>query len=466
MNAKQWLTTYLDSHQGDYNQISDDIWSFSELKFDTPQSAKRLADHLKSKGFSIQSGVAGLDHAFIAEYGQGSPVIGFLAEYDPLPGMSQVADCLTKQAEIADGAGHGCGHNALGTGAVAGAVAIKEYMQANNLKGTLKVFGCPAEEMGYGKSIMAANGVFKNLDAILTWHPMDTTGNWGFSTLAVSQLYFSFTGLSSHAGAAPELGRSALDAAELMNVGVQFLREHMIDSARVHYAFIDVGGQAANVVQPTAKLHYFIRAPRREEVSALTERVIKIAKGAALMTETEVEITRDCSAAEYIVNQALGTAMYENLKAITPIAYTPEEYAYAQPFFDSMSETVKSGLAQRLSKVYASLHPDELSRLIKSPINDVPAPLTYSDKPMTGSTDVGDASWFAPTAQVTIAYGPNGTAPHSWQWVAFGKSGIAHKALLTAAKTIAMTAFDLLTNPSILSKAQEEHVKNMSGKVY
>lgn len=466
MSAKKWLNDYLDQSKQKYFDINDTIWGYHELVFDTPKSAELLMQTLASQGFTIEKGVGGLKNAFVAVWGSGKPVIGFLAEMDALPGMSQVADLSEKKAEENGGAGHGCGHNAIGTGVIAGAVAIKQLMEKEKLKGTLKVFGCPAEEMGYGKSIMAREHVFDGLDAILTWHPMDTTSAWGYSCLAVAQLYFSFTGLASHAGAAPELGRSALDAAELMNVGVQFLREHMIDTARVHYAFIDVGGTAANVVQPTAKLHYFVRSPKRDQVKALVERVIKIAKGAAMMTETEVEIVRDCAAAEYIVNKTLTTAMYRNLESVTPIEYSKEDYEYMQPFFDGMSETVKAGLKNRLSGIYPAMTEEELNRLASSPINDVRAALVFPEKPMTGSTDVGDASWFAPCAQVTIAYGPNGSAPHSWQWVACGKSGATHKALLTAAKTIAMTAYDALTDEQLLKSASAEHDKNMSGMVY
>lgn len=463
--SKQAINLYIDNNQQRFIDASDAIWDLAEIKFDVKHSGQQLMDLLSSEGFTIEQGISGMESAFEATFGNGGVVIGVLAEYDALPGMSQQANCAEKKAVEHDGNGHGCGHNALGVGAVAGAMAIASVIKEKNLNATIKVFGTPAEEMGYGKSYMARDGVFDVCDCIMTWHPMASTGVWGYSTLAVNQLYFEFSGVSSHAGANPEMGRSALDAAELMNVGVQFLREHIIDQARIHYAFIDVGGTAANVVQSSAKLHYFIRAPKQKGANDITERVIKIAKGAAMMTETEVNVVWDAAAAEYIVNKTMGDVMYANLVEVAP-SYTEEEYKYAQAYFDSLPATTKAQLKNRFKAVFPSKTDEEIEQLASASINGELDPCIYTDRPITGSTDVGDASWIAPTGQITVAYGPNGSGPHCWQWVAMGKSSVAHKALLTAGRVIAMSALDLIENPELVEKAKQEHKRTLGSTHY
>ncbi len=413
MKEKQQLLDYIDSNADFFRGISDQIWDHPEVRFDTPHSAKLLADTLREQGFDVEEGVCGLPHAFRATYGAGSPAVGFLAEYDALPGMSQQAGVPERLPLLEGAPGHACGHNAIGAGNLVGALAVRDFMQRNHLPGRLVVFGCPAEESGFGKAVMARQGAFDGLDALLTWHPMEDTTLWGGSCLSIALIYYTFQGVASHAAAAPEKGRSALDAAELMNLGVQFLREHIPSTARIHYAFLDVGG-----------------------------------------------------AADYVVNRALGTAMYENLKRVTPLPYTKEDYDQARPFFDREDGDAKAALLARLRRVYPHFSKEELDSLAASPLNHALAPLAFPAEAMMLSTDVGDASWFAPTAQVTVAYGPNGSAPHSWQWVAMGKSGAAHKAMLTAAKTIAMTAYDVLTDGELREKARKEHKENMRGRVY
>ncbi len=462
---KQEIINFINENQNILNDASDKIWDLAEIKFSVEKSSEILCDILAKEGFTIEKGICGMSNAFVATIGSGKPVVGLLAEYDALPGMSQVADSHEKKASCSSENGHGCGHNALGVGSVAAGIALASLIKQNKLNATIKVFGTPAEEIGYGKAYMAKEGAFDNLDCIMTWHPMSAPGVWGFSTLAVNQLYFEFKGVSSHAGAAPELGRSALDAAEIMNIGTQFLREHIIDSARVHYAFLDVGGTAANVVQPTAKLHYFVRAPKQKDANEITDRIIKIANGAAMMTETEVKVTWDAAAAEYIVNQTMGNVMYENLSQVVP-TYSKEAYEYAKPFFDGQADLVKVGLEGRFRAMFPNASEEEIKKMASSPISDVLAPCSYPSAPMTASTDVGDASWFAPTGQIVLPYGCNGSGPHSWQWVAMGKSEIAHTAVTTAGKVIAMSAVDLIQNPELLNKAKEEHIKNLNGQTY
>ncbi|MHC5228489.1 amidohydrolase [Enterococcus sp. LJL99] len=465
MSKKQQIASLIDAKKEQFIAAADCIWGTPETRFATDESVKPFLEILAKEGFSIERGVANMENSFVATYGSGSPVIGILAEYDALGNLSQVADLGEQKAEEVGGNGHGCGHNLLGTGALAGAVGIKDLMEQDGLTGTIKLFGCPAEESGYGKAYMARDGVFDCLDVALTWHPMDMSMAWGLSSLAVYQIYYTFKGISAHAAAAPEQGRSALDAAELMNIGTQFLREHIIDQGRVHYAFLDAGGESANVVQPTAKLHYFIRAPKIEQAKAIFERVNKIAEGAALMTETEVEIDFDSACADYLPNKEVTTAMYENLKEFGSLELTEEDQAYSQRYYDSLNEATKASLVAKAKQNFPTASEAELERLGKLPILDQIGPLFFSDA-TSGSTDVGDVSWVCPTAQVLVGCEPQGTPPHSWQWVANGKSSVAHKGLLAAGKTIATTAYDLLTNPELVAKAKAEHQVTVGGKKY
>lgn len=465
MDTKDFIKQFIDENQAEFIAASDKIWDLAEIKFACPKSAEVLKELLRKYNFSIEDELANVPNSFVASFGEGGLSVGILAEYDALPALSQTADVSVKDQD-SSGNGHGCGHNAIGAGAVTAAIALAKALEKYALPGRVLLFGCPAEEAGSAKAYMAANGVFDQTDFILTWHPMENSANWGRSSLANSQLFFRFKGVSSHAGQAPELGRSALDAAELMNVGTQFLREHVSDSVRIHYAFLDAGGEAANTVQPTAELLYIIRAKEREEVSSITQRVIKIAEGAALMSDVAWEYEWDSAASNYLVNQNLEHVMYKNLESLYPLDYTAEDYAYMKAFHESLSPYVLEANEKRIRSAFADLAEEELQKIIQSPIADRLFPEAYSSLPMTGSTDVGDASWIKPMAQVIIAYGPNGSNPHSWQWVATGKSHVAHLALLTAGKTIAMTAWDVMKNPEILAKAQVEHEKILAGREY
>ncbi len=251
-----------------------------------------------------------------------------------------------------------------------------------------------------------------------------------------------------------------------MNIGVNFLREHMIDEGRIHYAFTDAGGTSANVVQPTAELYYFVRAPRTDQAKEIYDRVVKIAQGAAMMTDTELEIDFDSACASYLVNHELGRVMYDNLQQVSPIEYTPEEMVYAEQYYDQLPETTKNQIARKIEAFLPGEEKAVIEEEAKSPINRLVAPLAFPGKPMSGSTDVGDVSWTIPTATAVVTTAPNGTPAHSWQWVATGKSSIAHKGMITAGKIIAMTALDLLENPEIINKVKEEHIRNLSGKPF
>lgn len=465
MHAKDEIVRVIEEKRETFIQAADSIWETPETRFATKQSVQHFYRILEAEGFSIEKGVANMDYAFVATYGEGKPVIGLLAEYDALSNLSQVADLGEQKAEIAGGDGHACGHNLLGIGALAGAVGIKEYMQKHGLSGTVQLFGCPAEESGYGKAFMARDGIFDHLDVALTWHPMDTNTAWGDSSLAVYQVYYKFKGVSAHAASAPEKGRSALDAAELMNIGVQFLREHIMDQGRIHYAFMDVGGNSANVVQSSACLHYFIRAPKMDQAKAIYQRVNKIAEGAALMTETELEIIFDSACADYLPNQAVSTAMYENLKNYGSLGLTEADQAYSQRYYESLSPEIKNALLAKARQENPTADEAEIQRIGTQPVREQVEPLAFSNA-TSGSTDVGDVSWVCPTAQVLIACEPHGTPPHSWQWVANGKSSVAHKGMLAAGKVIATTVYDLLTDPALVEKAKQEHKKTLNGSTY
>lgn len=466
MHTKKKIIDLIEAKAKIFTEVSDRIWEFAETRFSLAQSADALCAILARDDFVVERPIAGMRDAFVATYGEGKPVIGILAEYDALPMLSQVAGLPEEKMLEENGAGHGCGHNALGAGALAGAIGIKDYMKENNITGTIKFYGCPAEESGSGKAFMARGGVFEGLDAILTWHPMTETQIWGSSSLANYQVYFEFKGQSAHAAAAPQHGRSALDAAELMNIGVNYLREHIIQEARIHYAYIDAGGQFPNVVQAHAKLLYFIRAPKSSQVKEIFDRVVKVAEGAAHMTETKMEILWDSACAEYIVNDRLAHAMYANMEELGDIKYTDEELAFAKTYTDTLGEESKKNTKTLVKKAFHDTEEERIEQLIKEPIIGALFPYTLTDMAMSGSTDVGDASWQAPTAQLTATCYPSGTIPHSWQYVACGKSSIAHKGLLYAGKIIAMTALDLLENPQLLKEANEEFRQRLQGKTY
>ena len=465
MDIKNNITKLIEDKKDKYFNASNQIWEFAETRFNSPKSADVLIKLLEDEDFTVKRDISRMENAFIGTYGTGKPVIGILAEYDALGNLSQVEDLPTRKFKVENGAGHGCGHNLLGVGAVAGAIGIKDLMKENNINGTIKLFGCPSEESGYGKAFMARDGIFNDLDCALTWHPMDFSTAWTSSSLAVLQIYFNFKGKASHAAAAPELGRSALDAAEIMNVGVNFLREHIIDEARIHYAFIDAGGESANVVQPTASLYYFIRAPKTSQAMDIYKRVVKVAEGASHMTETELEIVWDSACANYIPNDSITKIMYGNLNSLMPINYTEEEIEYANKFYKTIGESMINNVKNRAIKHFSEKGEDKVNEIIGSPLLGEILPYNALSK-AGGSTDVGDVSWNTPTGQIVVTTATQGTPAHSWQWVATGKSSVAFKGMLTAAETIAMTAYDILTNPSILEDARKEHVENLAGEIY
>jgi len=466
MGDKKKIMDFIDAKAGLFTNISDCIWKFAEIRFDLKQSADTICNTLRSEDFKIERGIGGMAHAFVATYGSGTPVIGILGEYDALPNLNQVAGITEKKEEKPDGNGHGCGHHLLGTGALAGAIGIKDYIKETGLQGTIKYFGCPAEESGSGKAFIANAGFFNGIDAFLTWHPMNENMVWGSSTLANYQIYYSFEGRAAHAALAPEYGRSALDACELMNIGVNYLREHIIQGARIHYAYNNSGGKAPNIVPANAELLYYIRAPKTRQVRDIFERITDIAKGAALMTGTTMNMRWDSYCAEYLVNDALSKVMYENLLLVGPSQYTKGELDFAKSFIETLPESSKQGISATVKRLFFGESDKRIEEIASKPIISDIVPYTLNPYPLLISTDVGDASWHAPTAQFTTACFPAGTVVHSWQCVAFGLSSVAHKGMLQAGKVIATTALDILENPLLVEKIRAEYIKSLEGDSY
>ncbi|WP_312114934.1 M20 family metallopeptidase [Brevibacillus reuszeri] len=450
MHTKQ-IAEMIENKRDSFIKVSDRIWEFAETRFEEYQSAELLAQTLESEGFQVERGVGGIQTAFIGSFGSGSPVVAILGEFDALSGMSQKKGQAKEEPLVPGANGHGCGHNLLGTASLAAAVAVKQYMEENNMSGTVRYYGCPGEEGGSGKTFMARAGLFEDVDFALCWHPMGYNSIMAIESLANYQVYFKFRGKSAHAAASPHLGRSALDAVELMNVGVNYLREHIITDARVHYAITNSGGLSPNVVQPYAEVLYLVRAPKVAQVQEIYERVCKIAKGAALMTETEVEIVFDKACSNVVQNETIEQVMYKNFQDLGVPVHDEEELKLAKSVRATLTEQERQ-TAERLSA--DTLDPDMVSWI---------NPYTGATIPLNGSTDVGDVSWITPTAQCTTACFINGSTLHSWQWVTLGATSMAHKGMLHAGKVMASTAIDMLKNPELIEKAKAE-LKQRLGK--
>ena len=456
-------------HVKDYSQalseISCRIWDYAELKFDEVKSAEEIAALLEAEGFSVSRGIAGMETAFSASWGTGSPVIGFLGEYDALSGLSQEAGLSEKKPVPKQECGHGCGHNLLGSAAAGAALMLRDYLKENGKQGTVLFFGCPGEEGGSGKAYMARAGVFDSLDAALTWHPGGGNAVMTGSMMANCQVYYRFHGRSSHAAAAPHLGRSALDAVELMDVGVNYMREHMEPTDRIHYAVLDTGGTSPNVVQNHAEVLYLIRSTDAEKVRALYERVNRIAQGAAMMTETEVEIIFDKACSSTLSNAVLEDVLYRSMQRIPLPEYTEEELAFVKAVKDTYSDLDPSSdlsisfLPNREKRLYAK-------RFRESLMADFIVEHHHLDVNVAGSSDVGDVSQTVPTAQFVAATAAPGTPGHSWQMVSQGKSGTALKGMLYAAAVLADAGKQLVEDPPLLAKAKEEFAEETGGQKY
>jgi aminobenzoyl-glutamate utilization protein B len=449
------IETALAAHEPDLKALADRVWATPELLYGEFASCAAHVEVLRAKGFRVTEEVAGIPTAVMGEAGEGGPVIAILGEYDALPGLSQEAGIAEPRPLQAGGNGHGCGHNLLGAGALLAACAVKDWLEASGIPGRVRYYGCPAEEGGAAKAFMVRDGAFADVDAAITWHPDCFTRVDDPPSLANTRMDFAFTGKAAHAAAAPHLGRSALDAVELMSVGVNYLREHMVNGARIHYAYLDAGGTAPNVVQAQARVRYSIRALELGDMLALVERVRDVAKGAALMTGTAVEAKIFSAVSNNLVNEVMDRAMQEVLEAIGGVPFDAADQDFARA-------------------IRATLTPEDLLAPWRG-IGRAPEEMALFDgvvglRPggdlMIGSTDVSDVTWAVPTTEVLVATHAIGSPGHSWQITAQGKSPAAHKGMAHAARAMARLAQRLIEEPVLLAEAKAEHAGRLARTPY
>jgi len=429
----------LDSKGASYHDVAMKIWGFAEVGFQEVRSSALLQQQLSAAGFTVTAGVAEIPTAFVATYGTGHPVIGIVGEFDALPGLSQ--DAVPARRPRQEGApGHGCGHHLFGTASTAAAIAVKDWLVAAGRPGTVRFYGTPAEEGGSGKVYMLRAGLFDGVDAVVSWHPADRNEATPGSTLANITAKFRFHGVAAHAAAAPEKGRSALDAVEAMTHMVNMMREHVPERTRIHY-IITRGGAAPNVVPDFAELYLYARLDDMTVLDGIWDRIVDASKGAALGTGTTVDHEITGAVYNVLPNTYLSSVMKRNLERVGGVTYSPEERAFA--------EKIRTTLAPPIP-------PLGLEAQVVSTRGDL----------SSASTDMGDVSWRVPTVQLTAATWVPGTPAHSWQAVAAGGTGIGAKGMMVAAKAMALTALDLFLDPSHLKAARAEFEERTAGRVY
>ncbi len=442
-DGHQQLEKLVDQHSAEFSKVSKEIWGYAELGYHEEKSSALLQSELKNAGFRVETGVAEEPTAFIASYGEGKPVVAILGEFDALPGLSQAA--VPDRNPVTTGApGHGCGHNLLGSGAALAAVALKQYMEANHVRGTLRYYGTPAEEGGSGKVYMVRAGLFRDVDVVLQWHPADRNAVSNGGALAITSAKFKFHGIAAHAAMAPDRGRSALDAVMLMGNGIEFLREHVPANTRMHY-IISNGGLAPNVVPDTAELYLMARSPTLPGLDLIWARIMKIAQGAAMMTETTLETNIVSSDANIVANDVLAKVAQKNLEEVGGFSYTPEEMHFAEELQKSLPPEGRR-----------DLHSTEIVQPLRQFDPNAPA----------ASTDVGDVSWNVPTIGFGSATFVPGVAAHTWQAAACAGTTIGQKGMVVSAKALALTAADLFASPQLVADAKVEFVRQLQGKKY
>ncbi len=462
MKTKAEIMDWLEKNSKDFTQISDFIWENPEVAYKEFKASKCQADYLEQHGFAIRWDIGGINTAFIAEWGKGKPIIGFIGEYDALASLSQKVQ--TTQSPVEEGgAGHGCGHNLLGTGALAAAVAVRYWLESTGIEGTVRYYGCPAEEVLSGKTFMARDGAFDDLDAGLNYHPANINAPSKGSMVGLTDIKFRFHGRSAHAGGSPHLGRSALDAVELMNVGANYLREHVTEKVRIHYV-ITHGGDLPNVVPDEAEVWYFIRAHKPEEMQEVLNRVRKVAEGAALMTETRMEEVFQGACSHVLNNHYLADLQYENMKEIGPIRFNDEDIRFARQIHEQFpTEFIGEMIKEMKLTPELQCMVDEIK---DEPLWAINLPAMDADAIYTGSTDVGDVSLITPLSMLSTTCVPITAPGHNWAFTAACGSTIGHKGMMHAAKIMAATAFDLYSDPQHLKKARDEFNASTKGKPY
>ena len=445
MDNRSYIWRGVDAIKERFTDLSDRVWGTPEVCYTEARSCAEHLAELRHQGFRITEKVAGIPTAVMGEWGEGGPVIAFLGEYDALPGLSQEADVAEPRPLQAGGHGHGCGHNLLGSAALLAATAVKDWLATHNVPGRVRYYGCPAEEGGAAKAFMVRSGAFDDVDIALTWHPHSFWEVAVTPSLANTRADFIFTGRASHAAASPHLGRSALDAVELMNVGVNYMREHMPSDARVHYALLDTGGIAPNVVQAHARVRYSIRARDLPGMNEMVGRVHKIAQGAALMTETAMQMKIISAVSNILPNIPLEQALHRIMEDLGPPHFDAADQDFAAQIRSTLTD-------KDIAAVYHAIGMDPTDR----PLADFLVPLDAKRNPLVGSTDVGDVSWVVPTVQVHAPTVAIGTPFHTWQVVAQGKSPAAHKAMVQAAKAMAGLGIKTLTEPELIEAAKAD----------
>ncbi|MEI4473926.1 amidohydrolase [Frigidibacter sp. MR17.24] len=447
---------HVETHREDLIGLSDRVWGMPELLYGEYRSCAEHAAMLNDKGFRVTQEVAGIPTAVMGEAGEGGPVIAILGEYDALPGLSQVAGIAEPMPAEAGGAGHGCGHNLLGSAALLAACALKDWLAATGTPGRVRYYGCPAEEGGAAKAFMVRDGAFDDVDAAITWHPATMTKVDEAQSLANTRMDFTFTGRASHAAAAPHLGRSALDAAELMNSGVNYLREHVPQESRIHYAYLDAGGTAPNVVQARTKVRYAIRSTSLAGMLALNERVKLVAQGAAMMTETKVDISIMSAVSNMLGNTPLEEAMQKAMDELGGVDFDEADRAYAAKIQETLT-------AEDIAATYRA-NGYEIRE--NEPLCDYVVPREMQGVKMMGSTDVADVSWKVPLVQARVATVAIGTPGHSWQITAQGKAPAAHKGMTYAAKVMGVVGRMLLTDETLMARAKKDHADRLAREPY
>ncbi len=464
MSLNDTIKQLIAAKADDAVRLASEIWNFAELPYCEVRSAAALQEALEKEGFTIEKNIANIPTAFTATFksGSGKPTMGLLAEYDALYGLSQKAACPTQEPVKEGGAGHGCGHNLLGAGCYAAAVAMKDYLLQENKDGTVIFFGCPAEEGAGSKQFIARAGYFDDVDFAYTWHPATINEVPAKGSVAIMGANFIFDGVSAHAGGAPHLGRSALDAVELMNVGVNYLREHMIDSARIHYAYSDAGGTAPNVVQSHAVIKYEVRAPKVRQMQDLFTRVVDVAKGAALMTGTQMRFDVTMAFSDYVPNKTLAAVMDECFRSVGAPDWDEADYKLAADFLRSYSKNTLANIREALTEYFG---PNELDEVLMAPLDKAVHPFDPREtRYESGSTDVGDVGYVTPTVMLYVATACLGNVGHTWQNTAFSCSSIGMKGMLRAAQVMALACARTMEQPALIEQAKREVAEKNGGR--